>query len=48
MPNEAACFSGRSNPAGWLLGGCLPWPSRRPSAFKLDFNLYTKRRQAGA
>lgn len=29
-------------------GGCLPRPSRRPSAFKLAFNLYTKRRQAGA
>ena len=29
-------------------GGCLPRPSRRPSAFKLDFILYTKRRQAGA
>lgn len=29
-------------------GGCSPRPSRRPSAFKLDFILYTKRRQAGA
>lgn len=48
MPNEAACFPVTQIPPDGCSAGLSPGPSRRPSAFKLAFNLYTKRRQAGA
>lgn len=44
MPNEAACFSGHSNPAGWLLGGAFV----RVVGVHFRFNFKMKRRQAGA
>lgn len=46
LPSKDAAKHSRRRSA--TQGGCSPRPSRRPSAFKLAFNLYTKRRQAGA
>lgn len=46
LPNKDAPKHSRRCSA--TQGECSPRPSRWPSAFKLAFNLYTKRRQTGA